>query len=148
MVFIIAAAILFLDQLSKFIITKSLQLHQSIPVIKGFFYLTLVNNQGAAFGLFKNQLILLIVTSVGAIGLICYNLKAGADKRASSDLALGLILAGAAGNLIDRIFFGHVIDFLDFRIWPVFNIADSSITIGACILGWLLIFKKDKRKEA
>lgn len=144
MVFIIIAAILFLDQLSKLIVTKNLLLHQSVPVINGVFYLTRVHNRGAAFGILKNQLLFLIITSLVAIGLICYNLKAGHDKRAVSNLALGLILAGAAGNLIDRILFGYVIDFLDFRIWPVFNIADSSITIGACILGWLLIQKKNK----
>lgn len=142
MVFIIVAVILGLDQLSKVAITKNLFLHQSIPVINEIFYLTRVHNRGAAFGILKNQLLFLIITSLVAIGLICYNLKAGNEKRKASNFALGLILAGAAGNLIDRIFFGYVIDFIDFRIWPVFNIADSSITIGACILGWLLIQKK------
>lgn len=139
MVLIIVTAILILDQLSKFIVTRTLPFSQPVPVVKGFFYLTYVYNQGAAFGILKNQLPLLIITSVVAIGLICYNLKDGAGKRSLSNIALGMILAGAVGNLIDRLFFGHVIDFLDFRVWPVFNVADSSITVGACVLGWLLL---------
>lgn len=147
MVFIIVATILALDQLSKIVVAKNLFLHQSVPVINGVFHLTLVHNQGAAFGILKNQLLLLIVTSLAAIALVCYNLRSGNGKRKIYIYALGFILAGAVGNLIDRIFFGYVIDFLDFRIWPVFNIADSSITIGACILGWVLLTSKEKRKE-
>ncbi len=140
-----------IDQLSKFILNNNLVLHQSNPVIKGFFYLTLVHNRGAAFGILKNQLPLFILTSFLAIILIYLNLKnsAGSKKFSAGNLGLGLILAGAVGNLIDRLVLGYVIDFLDFRVWPVFNVADSSITIGAVLLGWSLlidsIHKKDSR---
>ena len=73
--------------------------------------------------------------------MIYFNLKSNIQKK-SYIISLSLILAGALGNLIDRVFYGYVIDFLDFRIWPVFNVADSAITIGAIMLGWLIIFKE------
>lgn len=149
--------ILSLDQLSKFLITKNLSLGQSIPIIKGVFHLTLVHNRGAAFGLLKNQLPLFICVSVFAIALIFLNLKKPQAKyphtfRKSRTckgvgvyrIALALILSGAIGNLIDRLVFGYVIDFLDFRIWPVFNLADSAITAGAVLLGWSIL-REDNR---
>lgn len=144
MSFILTVLILSLDQLSKFLVTKNLALNQSIPVIKGIFHLTLLHNRGAAFGIFKNQTLLFIFTSIIAVILIFSRLKTSGFKAFSLNiLSLVFILAGALGNLIDRLFFGYVIDFLDFRIWPVFNIADSAITIGAILLGWSILFKKD-----
>ena len=142
MIFIIVLATLSLDQLTKFLITKNLFQNQSIPIIKGIFHITLVHNRGAAFGILKNQIPLFIITSLFAIILIYFNLKKNKQSKSHS-IALSLILAGALGNLIDRLFFGYVIDFLDFRIWPVFNMADSAITIGAILLGWSILFKKN-----
>ncbi len=137
-----------IDQVSKFILNNNLVLHQSNPVIKGFFYLTLVHNRGAAFGILKNQLPLFILTSIVAIILIYINLKnfAGSKKFSLGNLALVLILSGAVGNLIDRLVFGYVIDFLDFRVWPVFNVADSAITVGAILLGWSLLVDSRHKK--
>jgi signal peptidase II len=134
MVFVIVISVLSLDQLTKYLITKSLALGKSIPVIQGVFNLTLVHNRGAAFGILKNQLPLFIVTAAVAIALIFWSLKSNSHKK-NYALSLSLILAGALGNLIDRLLYGYVIDFLDFRVWPVFNVADSAITIGAVILG-------------
>jgi signal peptidase II len=142
MIFIIVTIILSVDQLTKFLVTKNLLYHQSIPVLKGVFHLTLTHNQGAAFGILKNQTPLFIFTSILAIILIFLNLKHNKNRK-SYNIFLSLILAGALGNLVDRVFFGYVIDFLDFRIWPVFNIADSAISIGAILLGWSILFKKD-----
>jgi signal peptidase II len=142
MIFIIAAAVIFLDQLTKFIITKSLILNQQISVIKGIFSLTLVHNRGAAFGILKNQVPLFVFTSIFAVGLIYSELKNKGNRTVYS-IALSLILAGALGNLIDRVFFGYVIDFLDFHVWPVFNVADSAITVGAVLLGVSLLKNKD-----
>ena len=138
MIFVIVISILSLDQLTKYLVSKNFILHQSIPLVKGVFHLTLVHNKGAAFGILKNQIPLFIFSSIVASCLIYLTLKK--NKRKNSflyNLSLGLILAGALGNLLDRIFFGYVIDFLDFRIWPVFNIADSAITAGAFILAYL-----------
>ncbi len=144
---ILIIIILGLDQSTKFILNNNLVLNQTNPVIKGFFNLTLVHNRGAAFGILKNQLPLFIFTSIFAIILIYINLKKSARKRklSLSSLALGLILAGAIGNLIDRLVFGYVIDFLDFCVWPVFNVADSAITVGAILLGWSLLKETNKK---
>ena len=142
-VFIVVLVVLSCDQLSKSIIINKLSLHQSIPLIKGIFHLTLVYNRGAAFGILKNQAPLFIITSLVAVVLIYLNYKKNREKKSFSyDLSLALILAGALGNLIDRLFLGYVIDFLDFRIWPVFNIADSAITAGAFLLAYLMLKQK------
>jgi len=143
MIAVIVIAILAVDQATKFLITKNVALHQSIPVIQGIFHITLIHNRGAAFGILRNQLPLFIVTAVVAILLIALSLR-GDHHRRMYRIALALVLAGAVGNLLDRIFFGYVIDFLDLRVWPVFNVADSAITIGACMLG-LSLLKPEKR---
>jgi signal peptidase II len=141
MICIIVFAILVLDRLTKLFFVQILAAGGSIPVIKGFFHFTLVYNRGAAFGMLRDQIPFFILTSVIAIFFILFHFK---KSTAWEKLSLGLILAGAIGNLCDRIFLGYVIDFLDFHVapyfyWPVFNIADSAITIGACMLGWSLL---------
>ncbi|MFH1458625.1 MAG: signal peptidase II [Candidatus Omnitrophota bacterium] len=135
---IIIFTILSLDQFTKFIVSTNLSFHQSVPVIPGVFHLTFVHNRGAAFGILKNQTLLFISTSFLAVILIFFALRDSRHKRLYS-CALSLILGGALGNLIDRLCFGYVIDFLDFRVWPVFNIADSAITVGAILLGWSML---------
>ena len=141
MVLILVIIILSLDQLTKLLATKNLILNQSIPIIKGVFHISLIHNRGAAFGILKNQASLFVVTSIFAIILIYRSLKKD-TKHKLYNVSLGLILAGAIGNLIDRLFCGYVIDFLDFLIWPVFNVADSAITVGAILLAWTILFKK------
>ena len=138
----IVISVLFLDQLSKFLAASFLQLNTPVVLIKNFLNLSLVHNRGAAFGILKNQLFMFVIISLVAIALILYHLK---DKKKSilSSISLSLILGGAAGNLIDRLRFGFVIDFLDFRIWPVFNLADSAITIGVVLLSWELLCRKN-----
>jgi signal peptidase II len=140
MLFTPAILVLFLDQLSKHLAVKNLILNQSVPIIKGIFHLTLIHNRGAAFGILKNQVPLFIFISLFAIILIYFNLKKSRNKEnIVFNISLALILGGALGNLIDRLFLGYVIDFLDFRIWPVFNVADSAITIGAILLGYSIL---------
>lgn len=144
MILFIVISILSLDQISKFIISKCLSLGESIPVVNGIFSLTLVHNAGAAFGLLKNQVYIFILATVFAVILILLDLHKKENKKVSLyTISLSLVLAGALGNLVDRVFFGYVIDFLDFHIWPVFNIADSSITIGAILLAFS-IFRKGR----
>jgi len=150
--FIIWALALFaliLDQLSKYIVSSSLDIGQSKDIIKGIFSVTLVYNTGAAFGIFKNQALFFIIISILAIAFIAVLIKRKTGTLSLADFALGLILGGAIGNLIDRLRFGCVIDFLDFKVWPVFNIADSAITIGVFLL-IISMFKQsaiDKKKD-
>lgn len=138
---ILVSVIVLLDQLSKYFVSASLELHESIPVISGIFHITLVHNRGAAFGLLKNQTYLFVLTALTAIPLLIVQVRRHTRVSAYT-VGLSLILAGAIGNLIDRLRFGYVLDFLDFRIWPVFNIADSAITIGACLAVWVTLRKK------
>ena len=140
MALIIAASVLFLDQLTKFLATKYLSFNQSLPLVKGVLYLSLVRNRGAAFGMLKGLNIFFILAALAAITLIYLNLKKlGWRRIAITTASLSLILAGALGNLIDRLAFGYVIDFIDLRIWPVFNVADSAITIGALLWAFSII---------
>ncbi len=131
--------ILLIDQVSKAVISSRLSVGWSIPIIKNVLHITFVKNTGAAFGLFKHNTYFFIAVSVIAVILIGVVLVNSARKGNFSEkflfhYSLILIMAGALGNLIDRISLRYVIDFIDFRIWPVFNIADSSITIGTALL--------------
>ncbi len=155
MIVLICILIVAFDQLSKFLFSQALSFNKSIPVIKNFLHFTLVHNTGIAFGVFKgSSKIILIVTIIGVV-LIIYSLKKdflsqqhGLGRRALfiRKMAVGFILGGAIGNMIDRFRLGYVIDFIDFRIWPVFNFADSFITIGAVILFWNLFFPAKSNK--
>ena len=135
--------IVLLDQVTKSIIQKKMLLHQSIPIIPDLFNLTYIRNPGAAFGLFARgggSLRTVFFISVSMIALAVLGIlyaKAPIEARVMR-WALALVTGGAIGNLIDRIRFGEVIDFLDFYIghyhWPAFNVADSCITIGIGLL--------------
>jgi signal peptidase II len=141
MFLILVPFIVALDQGSKYLVSASLALHESIPVVSNIFHITLVHNRGAAFGLLKNQTYLFVLTALTAIPLIIVHMRRHARVSVYT-VGLSLILAGAIGNLIDRLRFGYVLDFLDFRIWPVFNVADSAITVGACLAVWVTLRKK------
>jgi len=133
--------IVILDQLTKYIIKQNFQLNQSIPVIKNILHMTYVTNTGSAFGLFKGLNWFFVLFSVIVIIAIFYYLKKIVKNEKLLQFAVGLLLGGTIGNLIDRIARGAVIDFIDFRIWPVFNIADSAVTIGIVSL-IILLWKK------
>lgn len=139
---LIALVVTIIDRLAKFLILNNLLQDQSIEVVPKVFHLTLVLNKGTAFGLFRNFSAFFTVTSFLIVALIGVYAWYSKCRDLVLLVALGLILGGAVGNLIDRLLFGYVIDFLDFRIWPVFNIADSAITIGAVLLASKVIFGK------
>lgn len=143
--FIVAALVsLLLDQGTKLAVDAQLSFADRIPVIDDFFYLTHVRNPGAAFGLFADapapiRLALFIGITLVAIAMIFNFQRRLAPGDRFSALSLGLILGGAAGNLIDRVFRGEVVDFLNFRLWggyqwPDFNLADSFIVVGVAFL--------------
>lgn len=131
--------ILLIDQVSKLVVSSRLSLGQSIPIIKNALHITFVKNTGAAFGLFKNSAYFFIAVSLVAVVIIGVVLIKSINNGKFLDnflcnFGLALIMSGALGNLIDRVNLQYVIDFIDVRIWPVFNIADSSITIGTTLL--------------
>lgn len=141
----------FLDQATKAVVDRWLPLHHSLPIIDGFFNLTYIRNTGAAFGIFSGahevfRRPFLIGVSIAAMGFLFVMLRRLRADATGLITALALILAGAAGNLIDRVFYGEVIDFLDVYWrdyhWPAFNIADSAITIGVTITLFYLIRAK------
>lgn len=118
------------DQFTKALAQNLLSPGLAQPVLPPLFFLTLVENRGIAFGLFQNgeKILLLVITlSIAVLAVLGLRDRSG---RFRVQGGIGLILGGAAGNLIDRLRVGAVIDFLDFRIWPVFNFADTAITIG------------------
>jgi signal peptidase II len=123
-----------IDQTIKFVLVHYLKPAETIPVIKNVFHFTLVLNTGCAFGLFKDQptLFFLIISFAAIILLIYFLIHLGRENTLSA-LAAVLLISGSASNLLDRFRFGYVIDFLDFRIWPVFNLGDTAITIGTVI---------------
>lgn len=140
--YLITLILLSVDQFSKYIIRQKMSLADSIPIIKSVFHITYVENRGIAFGLFPQGSSLFIVISLIIIlGIIFFERKK-VIKSLKERFCLGLILGGALGNLIDRLRFGFVIDFLDFRIWPVFNLADSGVCIGGILMVFFLLRKR------
>jgi signal peptidase II len=146
-----AVAVIVLDQLSKWAVLRSLRVHECVPVLTGFFDLVHVRNRGMAFGLMNRPGIdftfyFLVAASLGAVVLLLVWFLKLKDGDSRLTLGLSLILGGAVGNLIDRLRFREVIDFLDFYLgqyhWPVFNLADSAITVGTFLVALSLIFKR------
>jgi len=127
--------VVILDQVTKQIARTYMTFHDSIPVIQNFFQLTYVENSGIAFGInFPGGSVIFPIASIIATVAVFYYLWLVRKDQIVVRLSLALILGGAIGNLIDRLLFGKVVDFFDFSIvgyhWPVFNVSDSSVTIG------------------
>lgn len=148
---VIVGLVVLLDQASKAIILSSLPLHQSIPVIPGFFSLTFIFNPGGAFGFLSGQPsslrhIFFLGASSVAICFILMLYRKIPRTHTLLSAAFALIIGGALGNLIDRIRFEKVVDFLDFYLgkyhWPAFNLADSAISVGMAVFVYHLVFKK------
>lgn len=135
----VALAVLALDWLSKLAVRRWMTPGESIAVVPGVFHLTYTRNTGAAFSLFQGGSDWLAgVSLVIAAGVVLFALRQGRG-RPWLQVALGLVLGGALGNLVDRLSRGWVVDFLDFRVWPVFNLADSSVVVGTLLLAWQLL---------
>jgi len=124
------------DQLSKWVVRAAFSPGYSVPVIPSVLHLTYVQNTGAAFGLFPGYAGALMILAAAVVGWIVLELRRQAPRTKGGQLGLLLILGGAIGNLLDRLRFGYVVDFIDLRVWPVFNLADSAITIGVALLLW------------
>ncbi len=148
---LLVALTLILDRWSKGLIQDRFGLSESISVIDGFFNITYVRNTGVAFGIFSSisspakAMLLSVFTGFAAVVVIAYSFRSSVRNRLLQ-IALGLILGGALGNLYDRLAYGYVVDFLEFYIgdyhWPSFNVADSAITTGVVLLA-LEIMRND-----
>ena len=138
----VAGVVLILDQFAKYLAVSFLVSGESRPVFPGLFNLTLIRNEGIAFGLFHDLgafLFGLITVSIAVLAVLGLRTD---PSRILTQAGIGLILGGALGNWVDRLRVGAVIDFLDFRVWPVFNLGASAITLGVGILLWELFFLK------
>ncbi len=146
---LLAAALVGLDLSTKQWMAGTFARGESRTIIPGFFDLMLIHNTGAAFGLGRTWgMNFFLVTSAAAIGVVIYLFSKLAEEEVLSRIALTLILAGAIGNLVDRVRLGYVVDFFYFHIgrhyWPAFNIADSCITVGAILFAIDLMKKKSE----
>jgi signal peptidase II len=145
----VAVLTLALDQLTKYLVVTNLGLYEAwapFPALEKWFGIHYVTNTGAAFGLFRSGgLFLKIVAVVVSLVILIYY-RHVPDGQWLLRISLGLQLGGSLGNLTDRLRVGHVVDFLDFRIWPVFNVADASIVCGVALLALLLL--REDREES
>ena len=141
----VAVIVFIADQITKYIVKSNLALYESWPR-EGLVRITYGTNSGTAFGLFPDQTIVLIITSFLAIGFIYYFYRSHALPSRVLRLAIGLQLGGAFGNLVDRVRLGSVVDFIDVGWWPIFNVADSSIVTGICLLA-LIIFLTPRERD-
>lgn len=149
---LLIAGCLVLDQVTKFLVDTKVRYLESVTVIPGFFNLTPIKNRGAIFGFFDHggggqaKFMIITVGALVALAFVCYYFFATAASDRLTLAGLSLIMAGALGNLIDRFLKGSVTDFLDFYIkswhWPFFNVADSCITVGACLLVLTLVIRR------
>jgi signal peptidase II len=138
---IIAASVFLIDRIAKFAVVKTLMTGASIPILP-FFHITRIHNTGTLFGLLPGAKWFFLILAVAVMLFIILRYAFFIPKIR---LALALVLGGAAGNLFDRIAYGYVIDFLDFRIWPAFNFADAAITIAVLLLLFFELCKSGKK---
>lgn len=141
---LIAAAIIAVDQFAKNLAVAHLMNNADITVIPRFLSFTYVENLGIAFGMFKNQRLFFIISTMIIAAVVLYFLFKIYKKHVFIGVCLSMIFGGAIGNLIDRIRLGYVVDFIHFRIFPpVFNIADSAIVVGAILLSIAIVVTKE-----
>jgi len=169
-IYLVSLFVVILDQVTKAIVRVSFDLHESMSVLGDFFRLTYVENSGMAFGIsFGRSAFFTIFAAIASLAILIYLYKMRGEKK-SAQVALALILGGAIGNLIDRVLFGKVVDFMDcdfFNIhlaakkifffnfpgyamdrWPVYNFADAAVTIGMVILIIMVVFETEKKKKS
>ncbi|WAA13664.1 signal peptidase II [Fervidibacillus halotolerans] len=149
--YVVSLIVILLDQFTKWLIVSKLELYESFSVIDGFLYITSHRNKGAAWGILEGQMwFFYLITVFVIVFLVYYIQKHGKEKRFFS-FSLALILGGAIGNFIDRIFRKEVVDFIDVYIfsydYPIFNVADSALVIGVGLLIIQMIMEEKQRKR-
>jgi signal peptidase II len=151
--YLIALVVVALDQLTKWLIVRNMTEGQSITVIENLFYITSHRNQGAAWGILQGQMWFFYIITIGVIIGIVYYLEKHAKGHKLFSMSLALLLGGAIGNFIDRLFRKEVVDFLNTYIFqydfPIFNIADAALTIGVglLIINMLLEERREKKEK-
>lgn len=140
---------IFLDQLTKYLVSHLMTLRQSIPLIPGVIHLTYITNDGAAFGILDDQRWIFLLLSTVAILFLTGYLSVTRNTNRLFLLSLSLILSGGIGNMIDRVFLGEVIDFIDLTLirFAIFNGADSFVCVGAVLLFFCILFDSSGKKE-
>ncbi len=147
----ISIILLLIDQISKVLIVKLIDINSSIELIKNFFYLTYTHNTGAAFSILTGKRIFLILVALVILIVIFNYIKKNKIESKAEKIAFSLIIGGSIGNLLDRIVRGYVIDFLDFKIFgynfPIFNVADTFIVIGVFLLLIITLARKEVKHD-
>jgi signal peptidase II len=147
--YLLALVVFAIDQMTKWLIVKNMELGQTIPIIDEIFYITSHRNRGAAFGILQNQRFFFIIITVIVVGAVVYYMQKHASDKFLK-FALALVLGGAIGNFSDRLLRGEVVDFLDVYIgsydFPIFNVADSALVIGVGLI-FIQSFMESKKKE-
>lgn len=149
--YLMAVVVIAIDQLTKWLIIKQMDLYEQIQIIEGFFRITSHRNKGAAWGILQDQMLFFyIITVIVVIGVVYYMEKYAKGDRFLS-ISLSLILGGAIGNFIDRLVRKEVVDFLDFIIfgydYPIFNIADSALVVGVILFAIVTFIDEKKRGQ-
>lgn len=148
MYYVIIAVIITVDQLVKHIVQSNMQLNDTIPLVDGIFHLTYIHNYGAAFSILENkQVFLLILTGVVILGILIYMTVKRKTTPRLVMLSFALIVGGGAGNLVDRALRGYVVDFFDFRIWPIFNVADIAVVCGCILMVFYIVVVEPRQQK-
>lgn len=146
--YLLVAGIILLDQIVKVCIRDAMYIGESVPVIGNILKITYVQNRGAAFSIFSGQGFMLIIVPIAAITVAVWYMEKHKEEHWTLSLALSMMIAGGIGNLVDRVFFGFVTDMFDVRFWPVFNVADISVCVGAGILVvYTLVFSEKESPQ-
>jgi len=150
--YVIAVVMIVIDQWTKYLVIENMTIGESIPIIDNIFYLTSHRNPGAAWGILQGQMWFFYMITLIVVGIIIYYIEHYAKTNRLLGVSLGLVLGGAIGNLIDRVRFQEVVDFVDVYIfsydYPIFNVADSSLVVGVILIGIITLFeevRKDKK---
>lgn len=148
MYYIIIIAIIALDQLTKYFVQIYMELNYTIPVIEGMFHFTYIHNYGAAFSMLENrQGLLLTVTGIVIAAMLVYLIRKRKTAHPMFLFSLALVVGGGVGNLMDRALQGYVVDFFDFRVWPIFNVADISVVCGCMLLSFFVLFWEPRHMQ-
>lgn len=147
-ILLLALVVMAADQAAKYYIQTHMTPGMSIPVINNVFHITYVLNPGAAFGILQHRTWFFVLIAVLLFAAAVYYYPRIPAGYRWLRLGMGLLLGGAAGNVIDRLQTGYVVDFFDFRIWPVFNVADTAIVVGVGLIIYSIILPRGKEGEA